>query len=308
MENTQTYSSSITLNNGISMPLCGLGTAGLKDPSKGVYEAIKSGVRMFDCAQYYQNEKEVGEGFGKALKDSIVKREELFIISKIWMTHYDRVEETIRQQLKDLQVEYLDLYMLHWPLRTFDQKTKEFQRIPMYKLWAELERLVKLKLVRSIGVSNFNVQILLDILTYCEIKPAANEIEIHPYLQQKGLVQFCQKMGIQVIAFKTLTLGVNPKYVKDPEKYQLLKEPLLSELAKKYKKTETQIALNWAISQNIIVIPRTNTPDRMVENLESVNFRLEKEDVDKFDKFDCGVRFVVEINFWEEFGEIDIFS
>lgn len=300
---------SITLNNGTKIPLCGLGCFNLNNTSQVVYEAIKNGIRLFDTAKFYKNEKEIGEGIAKALSEKIVKREELYIVTKIWMTDFEKVEETIKGQLKQLQVDYVDLYLLHWPLRVFDTEKQEFQKIPMYKLWANMEDLVDKGYTKSIGVSNFNVQLLLDMLTYCRIKPAINEVEVHPYFQNKGLIHFCQKFGIQIIAFNSFVQGIYAeKHKQSNKKFDLLKEQVIIDLAKQYNKSEGQIALNWAISQNIVVIPKSNSQTRILENYQSVNFRLKKEDYEKIALLEEGLRFCVDVQDWEELGKINIFA
>ena len=174
----------IKLFNNLEIPRFGLGTYSIND-SDVIYNSIKNGVRMIDTALFYENEKVVGEGISKALKDNLCKREELFIITKIWPTHYDRVEETIKQQLIDLQLDYVDLYLLHWPLRVIDEK-KQIMKVPTHVLWEKLEGLVKNGQAKSIGLSNFQTQLILDILTYCEIQPAVNEIELLLIYKEKN--------------------------------------------------------------------------------------------------------------------------
>lgn len=229
----------------------------------------------------------------------------MFIITKIWPTYYDKVEETIKAQLKLLQLDYIDLYLLHWPLRAFNTETNEFQKIPTHKLWADMESLVKKGFTKSIGVSNFNAQILIDIFTYCEIKPVVNEFECHPYYIRKNLIDFSQKFDIHVIAYSSL---VSAHYTKSKLGCSLLEEPIIVELSKKYNKSNAQIALNWALCKNLSVIPKSSDIKRILENFEASNFKLSNEDVAKIDSLDKNLRFCDEIDTWEEFGLIDIFA
>lgn len=296
----------LTLNNGTKIPRAGLGCFNLTTTAITVYEAIKAGVRLLDTAYIYENEKEVGEGIAKAIQEKLVERKDLYVITKIWINQYEDVEGSIKESLKKLQLDYVDLYLLHWPKREF--KNNKITRLPTYKLWANMENLVTKGLTKSIGVSNFNAQLLLDMLTYCEIKPVINEIECHPYYQRKSLVDFCHKFGINVIAYNSLVLGryaIRKDEIKD---FNLLKESLVEDLAKKYNKSSGQIALNWAISQDIIVIPKSNSIDRIKSNTESSKFRLEKEDLALFDKLETGKRLCDDIDNLEKYGLYDNFA
>jgi len=253
----------------------------------------------------YENEDEIGKGIEKALKDKLVQRSELFVVTKIWMSDFKDPEKALKSQLASLRVDYVDMYLVHWPLREFDQKTSAYDKVPTHKLWANMESLVKKGLTKSIGVSNFNVQLLMDMLTYCEIRPAINQIEFHPYLQQTDLVSFCKKFNIEIMAYNSLCLGA---YVSDDNKneYNLLKDKIVVELAKKYSKSEAQIVLNWAICKNIIVIPKTSSFKRIRENYDSVSFRLSGEDEKRLDKLECGRRMNNLVI--EHFGNANIFA
>lgn len=290
------------------MPLVGLGTYNLNNPEKTVYDAIEIGYRHIDTALFYHNEKQIGKGISKAISSNIVKRSDLFLTTKIWPTKYNDIRNTLKQQLVDLQVDYIDLYLLHWPLRTIDEKTNEVDRIPTHIIWKELEDCVREGLIKSLGLSNFSVQLMLDILTYCEIKPVINEVELHPYLQQKKLIEFCRLFKIDILAYNSLT---NKEYSKD--KYydlDLLKEDLVIDLAVKYNTTPGAIALNWALSQNICIIPKSNSESRLKENYYCDSFNLSKEDLEEMGKLNKNIRFCdyVYKNKDFGFGEIDIFA
>mmetsp|Transcript_10516 Transcript_10516/g.10884 ORF Transcript_10516/g.10884 Transcript_10516/m.10884 type:complete len:269 (-) Transcript_10516:59-865(-) len=263
---------------------------------------------LIDAAKAYKNEDSIGKGVARAIKEGIVKREELFIITKIWPTDYSRPEEVCKEQLKDLQVDYVDSYLIHWPWRIYDLEKKEHQKIPLYKLYAKLEALLDKGLIKSIGLANFNVQSTMDVLTYCIHKPVINQIEINPYFPQKELVKYCQSQGLAVIAYNSLVQGNwYSKNVKDFHKYDLFNEKIVTELAKKYQKSSAQICLNWAICRNIAVIPKSSSLTRIKENLESSSFRLSKEDFETLEEINYGVRFNSKEKY-EFFGYFDVYA
>jgi len=196
-----------------------------------VYEAIKGGVRHLDCACDYGNEVETGEGLSRAIKDGIVTREDMFITSKLWNTYHrkEHVKLAAEKSLKDLKVDYFDLYMIHFPISirfvplekryppswVFDDQCEnpriEIDRVPISETWTAMEGLVDDKLARSVGVCNFNVQLISDLLSYCRIRPAALQVELHPYNSQTSLVAFCLSEGIQVYGFSPLG---SPSYIE----------------------------------------------------------------------------------------------
>ena len=174
----------VKLSSGSEMPVFGLGTYHIEKAGV-VYKAIELGYRMFDCASFYKNEEAVGAEFKQAFDAGLVKREDLFIVSKVWWDEVSDCDAAIKRSLKKLGVEYLDLYLVHWPIavdvKEVDGKTTyERRRLPMYKVWEQMEALVDAGLTRSIGTSNFNLQMLWDMMAYCKHKPSCNEVELHP--------------------------------------------------------------------------------------------------------------------------------
>lgn len=290
-------SKTTTLNNGSQIPLCGLGTYKLSDPSTTVYEGIKVGLRLIDTAFIYKNEKEVGEGIRKALEEKIVKREDLYIITKLWPTEYNQAEQTLTSQLKDLQLDYIDLYLIHWPNPAFNKERNKFEEVSILKLWAEFESFVSKGYVKSIGVSNFNSQLLLELIHNSKTIPSVNEIELHPYNDQKDLRKLMNLYGIVPIAYNSLVKGSYTLKRDYVSRFQLFDEEKIEELSKKYMKTKGQIVLNWAISQGIVVIPKASSSLRIEENLGSVLFRMSEEDVDDVSKLNCDVRFSIKPDF-----------
>jgi D-xylose reductase len=175
---------SITLNNGLKMPIIGLGTYKSSDTEENIYQCIKEGFRLIDTALVYENEEEVGKGIKKAIEEGLVKREELFVVTKLWLTERHMADKALRSQLASLQLDYVDLYLIHWHIPKCDNGKWDF-RVPMYKVWEDMESLVEKKLTRSIGISNFNVQSMLDMMCYAKIKPVVNQFEINPYFTKK---------------------------------------------------------------------------------------------------------------------------
>ena len=284
-------SKTIKLNNGLEMPRYGLGTLLVKDLPNIIYAGIKAGVRLFDTALVYQNEKEVGEGIKKAIDDKLVKREELFISTKIWVTHREDPISCLQSQLKVLGLDYVDLYLDHAPVFVAKDMTGKDIKVPMHVFWKNMEEAVKKGLTKSIGVCNYNVQSLLNLLSFCEIKPVVNQFELHPYLTQPGLVKFCKEHDIKIMAYNSL--GKNfyvEKFHKDSN-LNLIEDKVVIEVALKNKKTPGVILLSWAISQDFIVIPSTSNPERFKENLISMTFKLSEEDIEKLNKLNIPYRF-----------------
>ncbi|KAI8984105.1 xylose reductase [Mycotypha africana] len=293
------------------MPLVGFGCwkVSQDEAENTIYNAIKNGYRLIDGAADYGNEVEVGRGINKAIKEGIVKREELFVVTKLWNTYHNKaqVRPAFEKQLKDLNLDYVDLYLIHFPvpLKHVDHATAyppgwyqpgkeelEFEPSPMYECWREMEHLVDAKLARNIGVSNFNVQMILDLLTYAKIKPATLQVELHPYLQQKRLVEWVQKQGIQITAYSSfgpasfVDLTVDGKTASP-----LLEHDIIKEISQKHSKTAGQILLRWSIERNVAVIPKSTHEERIKSNLDLFSWSLDGEDMKKIESLDKRLRF-----------------
>lgn len=207
---TNMYSKHILLNNGFKMPKIGLGTAQLPNPEQFVYLALKKGMRLIDTASIYKKEKEIGTGINRAIKEGIVKREEIFLVSKLWVSEKDNVIGAVANQLADFNLDYIDLYLDHWPMQIFHRNDQEI-KVPAHKVWEQMETLVKFSLVKSIGVSNYNVQRMHDLLSYANIPPTTLQVEMNPYFQQKTLKSFCLQNSISLMAYNSLC---NESYVQ----------------------------------------------------------------------------------------------
>jgi len=204
----------VTLNNGTKMPMFGLGTYDISDSEVMKKAASELGYRMYDCASYYKNEEVLGDAVTGILAEKTCTREELYIISKIWWDEVGDCEAACRRSLEKLKVDYIDLYLVHWPMAITvtgdgDNKKHTNARLPMHKIWPQMEALVEKGLVKSIGVSNFNVQSLWDLLAYAKIPPTVNEVELHPACVQEHLVKYMLENNIHPIGYCPVARGAN---------------------------------------------------------------------------------------------------
>nr|CAG8466885.1 12194_t:CDS:2 [Entrophospora candida] len=295
---------------GDHMPLVGFGSWELPNDkaADSIYQALKNNYRLLDCAALYGNEKEIGDGIKKAIDDGIVKREDIFITSKLWNTFHkkEHVRPALERTLNDLKVKYLDLYLIHFPISLkhvdpkerypadwyYDTKNKTCiqENVTIRETWEAMEELVDAGLVRNIGISNFNAALIMDLLKYARVKPAVLQIEHHPYLTQEQLVDYAKSQGLAVNAYSSIrSSSYGPK--KDENSPQLLKEPILEQIAKKYNRSTAQVALRWAVQRNIVVIPKSTNPSRLVENRKVIEFTLTDEEVKAISSLDRKLRF-----------------
>ena len=282
-----------TLNNGLEMPLIGLGSSRISNIVDVVYNSIKNGLRLIDTAFKYGNEAEIGKGLKKALDDNLCKREDLFIIGKIWIDDRRDPEAAIKRTLEKLQLDYLDLYLDHWPSGNNYANPDAPKQVPIFEFWPKMEALVDKGLTKSIGCSNYNVQSLLNLLSFCRIKPVADEVEYHPYYYQKALKDFCDKENIALIAYYPLAKGNGAKtYIKEHNgEMDIFKERVVEDLVEKYNKTPGQIILNWHAVQGVIAIPGTSNPNRFKENLAALDFQIDEDEVENLGKFGKKMKF-----------------
>ncbi|KAK7754958.1 D-xylose reductase [Diatrype stigma] len=303
----------IKLNSGYEMPQVGFGLWKVDNATAAdtVYNAIKVGYRLFDGACDYGNEKECGEGVARAIADGLVTRSELFITSKLWPTFADadRVEEAARRSLSDWRLDYFDLYLIHFPgaLRYVDPAVRyppgwhydgagggiERSRTATHETWRAMEALPAKGLARSIGVSNFQAQLLYDVLRVATVPPAALQIEHHPYLVQRELLNLAKAEGIAVTAYSSfgpasfLEFGFKHAQALVP----LMQDPVVNKIADKHGKKPSQVLLRWATQRGLAVIPKTSRVEVMAENLDVTGFDLEQADIDAITAKDAGIRF-----------------
>ncbi|GAD92824.1 D-xylose reductase (Xyl1), putative [Paecilomyces variotii No. 5] len=304
----------IKLNSGYEMPLVGFGLwkVGNDTCADTVYNAIKAGYRLFDGACDYGNEVEAGQGVARAIKEGIVKREDLFIVTKLWNTFHegDKVEPIARKQLADWGVDYFDLYYVHFPvaLKYVDPAVKyppgwgdkiEFSNATIRETWTAMESLVDKKLARSIAISNFSSQSIMDLLRYARIRPAVLQIEHHPYLVQPRLVEYAQKEGIRVTAYSSFgPLSFAEFNMENADNCpRLFDTPTVKDIAAKHGKTAAQVLLRWSTQQDIAVIPKSDKAHRLAENLDVLSFDLEEADIKAINALDRNLRFNDPLNY-----------
>jgi len=254
-----------TLNNGVKMPWFGLGVFKVEEGPElvnAVKTAIKHGYRSVDTAAIYGNEEGVGQGIQEGLKEAGISREELFVTSKVWNADlgYESTIAAYETSLKKLGLAYLDLYLIHWPV---EGKYKD--------AWRALETLYKEGRVKAIGVSNFQIHHLEDLMKDAEIKPMINQVEYHPRLTQKELQAFCQANDIQFEAWSPLMQG------------QLLDNEVIQEIANKHNKSIAQVILRWDLQNGVVTIPKSTKEHRIVENANVFDFELTKEEMEIID-------------------------
>ena len=271
------------LNNGLKCPIMGLGTALIKDEEhiNVVYQSIKDGVRLIDTEP--ANEEFVGKGIKKVLDEGQIKRKELFIVTKLELEEKENPEEALIKSLERLQLKYVDLYLDHWP-SCININEPNKKPIPVNVTWQKMDNLVYLRLTKSIGLSNYNVENMLNVLSICRIKPVVNEVEFHPYLYQKELKEFCDKEEIILFAYNPLVKGeyCDSTYIRE-RNFKLFKEGPVTRLFNKYnneKITRGQIVLNWHLCIGVVPIPGTSKPERMKENLKAKNFVINKTNIE----------------------------
>ena len=248
------------LENGVELPFVGYGTYKVTE-EKIILDALDAGYRHLDTARMYKNEKMIGN----ALKDCGIHRSELFLTSKVWKGDlgYDNTLRSFEASINDLGVQYLDMFLIHWPQSTPDADWK-----PVLKeTWKAMERLYEDCAVRAIGVSNHLPHHLLHILRDCNVRPMVNQLEFHPGYTQAATTGFCVNQGIQVEAWSPLG------------RTRVLEDPLVLELAEKYGKTPAQICLRFCLQNNILPLPKSSSPERMKQNLELFDFDIELEDI-----------------------------
>jgi len=280
------------LNNGKRIPSVGLGTWESEKSEEAVKIALNAGYRHIDCAAVYGNEDKIG----KALKESGIKRDNLFITSKLWLTEFkpEKVEKACRKTLSDLKLDYLDLYLIHWPI-AIDEETSEPRphlHINVSDTWKEMEKLVDQGLVKSIGVSNFNIASLKKLLGYCRIKPVVNQVELHPFLRQDDLLEYAKEVNIHLTAYSPLARNKDPSIAEDGT---------ILKIASKYDKTPAQVALNWAVQRGTSVVPKSENEGRIKENFEQ--FELSEEDMNLINQIKTHVRVCT-----SDFLGIDVFN
>ena len=291
-------------SNGDQMPLLGLGTWKLAPESLGpiLREAAKIGYRHFDCAKIYENQRAIGDTLRELLAGGAIRREEMWITSKLWNDCHspEDVRPAVEKTLDDLGLDFLNLYLMHWPVAQkpgvrFPQVGSDFvslNEIPLSETWAAMEELVGLGLVRHIGVSNFSVAKIENLLKGASIPPEMNQVESHPYLQQREMVQYCQQRGIAVTGYCPLGSPDRPEHLVGPDDPVLLEDPIITGLAQELGITPGQLLLAWAINRRTAVIPKSANFKRLAENFQAAEITLPDSVMSAISRIDRARRYV----------------
>lgn len=257
----------VRLNNGVEMPILGFGVYQIPDYNeckKSVLQALETGYRLIDTASAYQNEKAVGD----AIKESGIDRKELFITTKLWITEtgYEKTKKSFEESMEKLQLDYLDLYLIHQPFGDY------------YGSWRAMEELNENKKIRAIGVSNFYPDRFVDLAENSKIKPAVNQIETHPLFQREYDDKIMKEYGTQIESWGPFAEGKN----------NMFNNPIISEIGKKHNKSAAQVILRWLIQRNVVVIPKSVRKERIIENFNVFDFELSEDDMNKIKSMDMG--------------------
>lgn len=295
---------SIKFSNGDFMPIVGLGT--WKSKPGEVYDAvlwaIEAGYRHIDCAAIYDNEKEVGNALKKAFNDGLVKREDVFVTSKLWNSNHrlEDVQLALKKTLKDLKLDYLDLYLIHWPISFkrgvgFAQTREEFYTysdVPLIQTWEGMQDCKNKGLSKHIGVSNFNISKLEEIIHHGQQIPEMNQVEMHPFLPQNKLVAYCKSKGINMTAYSPLGSGDRSASIKKSDEPSLFENQIILKLAEKHQVSAAQILIAFSIHRDIVVIPKSVNKERIKQNLASAEIHLKEEDMEALSQIDLKYRFI----------------
>ncbi|SIO14494.1 aldo/keto reductase [Halodesulfovibrio marinisediminis] len=293
----------LQLLNGDKIPALGLGTY-LSPPDqveRAILSALDAGYRHIDCASIYGNEREIGVALRKAFKQ--YPREELWITSKLWCDAHkpDDVLPALTRTLENLGLDYLDLYLIHWPVALksgvdFPQKPDDYltlEEVPLRDTWRAMEHCADKEIVRNIGVSNFSIKKLTALLRIAAIPPAVNQIEMHPYQQQQAQVAFARKHNIILTAYRPLaSIGTPIKTTDGCNPPPLLNHPLIMTIASKHNCTTAQVLLAWLLQQGVVAIPKSVHPERIQENFKALDVCLDRNDMIAIKELDIGARII----------------
>ncbi len=295
-----------TLNTDNQIPLIGLGTwkAAPGEVYTAIRWALKLGYNHFDCAPIYGNQKEIGQAFHDAMEEDNLRRQDIFITSKLWNDSHQAkdVLPALHKTLEELQVEYLDLWLMHWPVAqkpgtaipSGSDDMLSLKEVPLEETWAEMEKAYNQGLVKAIGTSNFGSEKLQLILDKGQISPAVNQVECHPYLQQNELLDFCNKNMIALTAYSPLGSGSRSKdgNAESNNKSALLEDAVILNIAHKLNVSAAQVILAWQMQRGVIVIPKSANEARLQENLNSLNLILDNQDMEQIARLDKEYRVI----------------
>uniref|UniRef100_A0A0D6QTQ0 NADP-dependent oxidoreductase domain-containing protein n=1 Tax=Araucaria cunninghamii TaxID=56994 RepID=A0A0D6QTQ0_ARACU len=279
------------LHTEAKIPLIGLGTAAVNQNEEeikaAVATALQVGYRHFDTASTYNSERPLGEALNQAFQNGVVKREEVFVTTKLWNNQHDDPVSALKTSLENLHLEYVDLYLIHWPVKLrkeaapFHFKEEDFLPVDIKSTWQGMEQCAELGLTKAIGLSNFSSKKIEDVLSYAKIPPAVVQVEMHPMWQQRKLREFCSKHNVHVSAWSPLGGSHTPW-----GSTAIMENPVIQEISQKHGKTRAQVMLRWGIEQGVSVLPKSYNKNRITENFQIFEWSLDFEDEEKMSKIE----------------------